>query len=119
MNRVKFTVEWDKLKEPRFTTIRSYRPDKLAYYESRVGHEFTVLKVPTEWSYRGYKLGTATLRPARVVKPAELPAAELLHDVAHGGRPDQGWLERLVAMPSAILLKFENHTGLLHEQGSR
>ena len=119
MNRVKFTVEWDKLADPRFTTIRSYRPEKEEYYRSKVGEAFTLLKVPTEWSYRGHKIGSATLRSVRVVRPAELPAAELQRDVMRGGKPDQGWLDRLLAMPKAVLLEFENDTGLLALKGAR
>ena len=115
MNRIKFTLEWDKLKEPRFTTIRSYRPDKLDFYEHQVGEEFGVFKVPHEFAapWKGTKIGSATLRSARMVEPAKLPAEVLLRDVAYGGKPDQRWLDRLLAMPTAILLEFENHTGIL------
>jgi len=113
MNRIKFTADWDKLDGPRFTTIRSYRPEKHEYYQSKVGEVFTVLRVPHEWSYRGHKVGSATLMSVTVVRPAALPALQLQKDVLIRGKPDQAWLDRLLSMPRAILLEFENHTGLL------
>jgi hypothetical protein len=115
MNRIKFTIEWDKLKDPRFTTIRSYRPDKFDFYECHVGEEFGIFKVPHQFAapWKGTKIGSATLRSVRLVEPARLSAKEILRDVTYEGKPDQWWLDRLLAMPTAIILEFENHTGLL------
>lgn len=117
MNRIKFTADWDKLDGPRFTTIRSYRPEKHTFYQSKVGETFTVLRVPTEWSHKGRKVGEATLVSVTVVRPAALPALQLQQDVEIRGKPDQHWLDRLMAMDRAILLEFENHTGLLGLKG--
>ena len=114
MNRIKFSADWDKLREPRFTTIRSYSREKEEYYRARVGKPFTILRVPNYWwSHRGHKIGTATLRAVRVVTPRDLPAGELHRDVLRDGIPDNGWLERLLTMDRALLLEFENHTGIL------
>ena len=113
MNGIMFSVEWDKLKEPRFTTIRSYNPKKMSFYEHRVGEDFDLIKTNGRYADRGHKIGSATLRSARMFEPAKLPAEVLLRDVAYGGKPDQRWLDRLLAMPTAILLEFENHTGIL------
>lgn len=116
MNRVKFSADWDKLDGPRFTTVRTYRPEKHAYYQSKVGEKFTILRVPHEWSYKGRKIGEATLLSVSVVKPGNLPAAKLQRDVTRGGKVDQASLDRLLKMPTAILLEFENHTGLLAQR---
>ena len=113
MNRIKFSEEWDKLREPRFTTIRSYLREKEEYYRTKVGVEFIILRVPNYWSHRGQKVGTATLRAVRVVTPRDLPAGDLHRDVLRGGKPDPKWMERLLAMDRALLLEFENHTGIL------
>ena len=114
MNRIKFAEDWDKLREPRFTTIRAYRPEKETYYRERVGQEFTILRVRNytdRWG--GRKIGSATLRSVSVVVPAKLPASHLQLDVMRGGKPDQVWLDRLLSMDRALLLEFENHTGIL------
>ena len=115
MNRVKFSVDWDKLRAPQFTTIRSYNLKKEKYYRSLIGQEFTVLRVPHEFAHpsKGRKVGSATLRSVSVILPRNLPAIELQTDVMLGGKPDQKWLDRLLAMDKALLLEFENHTGLL------
>ena len=113
MNRIKFSLFWDKLSQPSFTTIRTYRPDKEAYYRAHVGEEFTILKVNGPYSIRGRKIGTATLRSVEVVRPADLPTAEVLADVQYGGKPDLVWLNRVMAYPKALLLTFDNPTGLM------
>ncbi len=113
MNRLKFAEDWDKLSKPRFTTIRSWRPEKEAYYRSAVGSEFSMIRVPTYWSFRGHKIGSATLKSVRVIVPKELPAETLIEDVRRAGKPVQVWMDRLLAMDKALLLEFENHTGIL------
>ena len=44
MNRIKFSYAWDKLKDPEFTTIRSWTQEKEDYYESWLASEFQVWK---------------------------------------------------------------------------
>ncbi len=117
MNRIKFTEDWDKLREPRFTTIRSYNPGKEEYYRAHIGEAFSILRIRTYRSHPfiGRKIGSATLTDVRVVVPGGIPAAVLHRDVLRGGKPDTEWMERLLAMDRALLLEFENHTGILAE----
>ncbi|MGI0067845.1 MAG: hypothetical protein ACREB9_05445, partial [Thermoplasmata archaeon] len=113
---IKFSEDWDKLKWPRFTTIRTYRPRKFEFYRSHIGEEFTILRVerPT-WSWGGRKVGTATLRRVERVVPREIYFGDLRADVMIAGKMDMAWMARLLAMDHSILLEFENHTGLLKE----
>jgi hypothetical protein len=41
------------------------------------------------------------------------PAIDLARDVQLGGKPSGEWLQKLLAMDKALLLEFENHTGIL------
>lgn len=117
MNRIQFSEDWDKLREPRFTTIRSYRPAKEAYYRSQVGQTMLVWRKTGRAVWNGHKIGTATLLRVETVRPGEMPAEILHRDVMRGGRPDPIWFGRLLDMPRALLLEFENHTGLLGVKG--
>lgn len=111
--RVKFSEDWDKLRSPRFTTIRTWRREKEEFYRAHVGETFTVLRVPTEWSHRGHKIGEATLLKVERVVPSALPLALLVEDVRRNGAPVSVWMDRLSRMEDGLLLTFENHTGLL------
>lgn len=113
MNRIQFSEDWDKLREPRFTTIRTYRPEKEEYYRELVGRDFLVWRKTGRSIWNGHKIGTATLRSVQVVRPSDLPAGDLHRDVLRGGKPDPEWMERLLQMDRALLLEFENHTGNL------
>lgn len=110
---VKFSEDWDKLAQPRFTTIRSYRLDKERFYRKHLGETFTVLRVNNYWSHIGRKIGEATLLGVRVQSPKAIPVDELVRDVSRGGRIDEEWMRRILAMDVALVLEFENHTGLL------
>ena len=113
MNSIKFSEDWDKLGEPRFTTIRSYRREKEEYYRGLLGRDFVLWRATWRSTWNGHKIGTATLRVVRVVTPRDLPAGDLHRDVLRGGHPDPEWMGRLMAMDRALLLEFENHTGLM------
>ena len=113
MKRIRFTEAWDKLADPRFTTIRSYRPEKERYYRSLVGETLTVWHATGRSFWNGRKVGEATLTGVREVRPADLPASLLARDVTLRGRVDTAWWNRLMAMDRALLLEFENHTGIL------
>lgn len=111
--RIKFTADWDKLKLPRFTTIRTYKPEKEQFYRSHKGEVFTILRVPHEWSVRGHKVGEATLLTVERVNPSRLSLPLLLEDIKINGKPEPGWLARIGEMGDGLLLTFENHTGIL------
>lgn len=113
MNRIQFTEDRDKLKAPRFTTIRSYRAEKEEYYRSLVGQTLLVWRKTGRSIWNGHKVGTATLLRVDVVEPRRLPAELLWTDVARDGTVDNAWLRRLMEMDRALLLEFENHTGLM------
>ena len=117
MNRIKFSEDWDKLAEPRFTTIRSYRASKETYYRSQIGRTMTVWRRTGRSVWNGHKIGQAILLRVEAVRPRDLPVTLLIHDVTRGGKPDAEWLARLVDMPKALLLEFENQTGLLALKG--
>lgn len=111
--RIQFSEDWDKLRLPRFTTIRSYRREKEEYYRGLAGQTLVVWRKTGRAFWNGHKIGQATLRSVRVIKPGDLPAAELHADILRGGKPDTVWESRLLAMDRALLLEFENHTGIL------
>ena len=113
MNRIQFSEDWDKLRSPRFTTIRSYRREKEEYYRSLVGKELLVWRKTGRSAWNGHKIGTATLLRVEVVEPRRLSAETLWTDTARNGTVDNAWLRRLMEMDRALLLEFENHTGLL------
>jgi hypothetical protein len=119
MARIKFSEDWDKLADPRFTTIRSYRLSKETYYRSQIGRTLTVWRQTGRSVWNGHKVGQATLLRVSKVKPRDLPVDLLIRDVTRKGKPDAEWLARLVDMPEGLLLEFENHTGLLGLKGSR
>ena len=112
---VKFSVEWDKLKHPRFSTIRSWDARKEEWYRSLIGHTVTMLKVqegrPWAWSGRR-KLGEATLLDVEVVVPRSLPSHIIETDILRNGKPDEAWRTKLLAMDKALMLTFERHSGL-------
>jgi hypothetical protein len=119
VNRLKFSEDWDKLKEPRFTTIRSHSPEKEAYYRGLVGQTLLLWRThrPWGWSVHDHSIGRATLLRVTVVRPADLPDEVLMHDVMQGGKPSDRWKLKLYEMPKALLLELENHTGLLAAKG--
>lgn len=113
MNRIKFTLEWDKLRDPQFTTIRSWNTEKEAYYRRCIGQEFSILLAKNYWDRDARKIGSAILKGVAVVEPARLNAGLLSKDVTFNGKIQQEWHDKLIAMPKALLLEFENCTGLL------
>ena len=113
MKRISFTGDWDKLRDPRFTTIRSYRPEKEAYYRGLVGQTLIVWRKTGRSAWNGHKLGTATLLSVEVVCPRWLPAGMIQQDVMTGGKPDPEWLARLMAMEQGLLLGFESRSRYL------
>ena len=113
MNRISFTEDWDKLRESRFTTIRSYRPEKEQYYRELVGKTLLLWRKTGRSVGNGHGIGQATLLSVEVVCPRHLPMWIIHEDVRRGGVMDNGWLHRLMLMDKGLLLTFENHTGIL------
>lgn len=110
-NLIRFSEDWDKLRDARFTTLRSYHLEKESFYRSRVGKPFAILLTNSYRSFSGTRVGLATLQSVSVVIPREMPTDQLGRDVNRRGKPDQQWLRRLLAMNRALLLEFENHPG--------
>ena len=54
-NRIKFSLLWDKLKDPEFTTIRSWNMYKEDYYRSRIGQEFQVWKIKEVYPFTPFR----------------------------------------------------------------
>jgi len=106
---IRFSEDWDKLASPRFTTIRSYRLDKAAYYRGIIGETFDVVRDHNFNTPQFFEvvLGHAILRSMEVVVPAQLPRTVLEEDVRIRGWPSNRWLRKLLAMPKGLLLTFE------------
>lgn len=109
--RVKFTADWDKLHQSRFTTIRSWRKETEQFYRLHVGETFNLIRTNREWSTTGPKIGEATLVSVERVVPAALPAELVADDVRIRGQVDTAWLLKLNRMTDALLLTFVNPRG--------
>lgn len=107
MNSIKFTYVWDKLKEPEFTTIRSWTIPKEEYYQSSVGQDFQVWKCRETYPFnREYVLFHAYLADEQVIEPDKIPSGLILKDVKLNGVPDQKWIDKILKMDKAIVLTF-------------
>lgn len=109
-NKIKFSHEWDKLKDPEFTTIRSWNQGKEQYYREHVGEKFSVLKVDHYFQNRpGNLICHAWLKGVIVLNPQELPLDLLRRDVSLEGKVSEAWLSKLLAMDKALLLVFSKN----------
>ena len=101
MNRIKFSEDWDKLAEPRFTTIRSYRASKETYYRSQIGKTLTLWRQTGRSVWNGHKIGQAVLLRVEAVRPRDLPVTLLIRDVtrAEAGRRLDGAVGRYAQSP--------------------
>ena len=89
MNRIKFSLLWDKLNEPTFTTIRSWNPDKEDYYRGSINQEFSVQKVHNPYSYTSERVFChAFLIEVKTLKPSEIDRSVLEKDVMLNGIPN-------------------------------
>ena len=110
MNRIKFTRYWDKLNDPKFTTIRSWNPGKEIYYRSCMGSEFQVWKASDMYPFRPeHVICHAWLHEVTVVIPAELSENMILKDVRLDGVVQDRWLAKLLKMDKALLLEFAKY----------
>ena len=107
MNKIKFTVAWDKLKDPVFTTIRSWNPDKEDYYRSSIMQEFSVQKVHNPYSYTSVHVFChAFLIEVKTLRPCEIDRSVLEKDVMINGIPNVDWLTRIMKYEKVLLLTF-------------
>lgn len=106
-NKIKFSHTWDKLKDPEFTTIRSWNQGKEEYYRNLIGEKFTVLKVDNFYSaIPGSLICHAWLKGVIALNPQELPLDTLRRDVSLNGSINQEWLSKLLSMDKALFLVF-------------
>lgn len=107
MNKIKFTLAWDKLKDPVFTTIRSWNSDKEDYYLSSIMQEFSVQKVHNPYSYTSvHVLCHAFLVEVKTLRPSEIDRSVLEKDVMINGIPNVDWLTRIMKYEKVLLLTF-------------
>ena len=52
MNKIRFSHVWDKLRDPEFTTIRTWTKEKEEYYKEHTGEEFQVWKAKEAYPFR-------------------------------------------------------------------
>ena len=107
MNRIKFSLLWDKLKDPVFTTIRSWNPGKEDYYRSSIMQEFSVQKVHNPYSYTSVHVFChAFLVEVKTLRPSEIDRSVLEKDVMLNGTPSPYWLAHIMKYEKVLLLTF-------------
>ncbi|MDE1822532.1 MAG: hypothetical protein KGI98_16970 [Euryarchaeota archaeon] len=108
---IKFSAPWDKLNDRRFSTIRSWTASKERYYAGLIGKSFKVVQGEAAGTNDRFLInrkdrGRAVLRHVIVCVPSEMDRTELMRDVLLDGKPSDLWMNRLLAMPKALLLEF-------------
>ena len=107
MNKIKFTLAWDKLKDLVFTTIRSWNSGKEDYYRSSIMQEFSVQKVHNPYSYTSVHVFChAFLVEVKTLRPSEIDRSILEKDVMINGIPNVDWLTRIMKYEKVLLLTF-------------
>ncbi len=110
MQTMKFSHLWDKLKDPEFTTIRSWTQEKEDYYESWLASEFQVWKCSDRYPFRReHVLFHAFLADMQVLEPIKIPSDLILKDVQLNGIPDQKWIDKIMKMDKCIVLTFARY----------
>jgi hypothetical protein len=105
--RIKFSHVWDKLKEPEWTTIRSWNEEKEDYYRRCIGQEFQVWKAKEAYPFRlEYVICHAYLLDIQVVDPKNIPLGVLQKDVTFNGSIERTWIDRIMKKNAVILLAF-------------
>ena len=106
-NRIKFSLLWDKLNDPEFTTIRSWNMYKEDYYRSRIGQEFQVWKIKEVYPFTPqYVMFHAWLEDINVVKPLTIPTQVLAKDIQLNGQESAKWVKKILKNEKVIVLKF-------------
>ena len=107
MNKIKFSLLWDKLNDPEFTTIRSWNKEKEEYYRSCIWQEFSVWKVKNTFSYfPEHVICHAFLQDVKRMKSKDLDKAILEKDVSLDGKPDTDWITKIMNNDEVLLLSF-------------
>ena len=110
MNKIRFSHVWDKLRDPEFTTIRSWNKEKENYYKEHTGEEFQVWKALDRYPFRKERVIThAWLYRVSVVKPSDLPETVILKDVRLDGAVQERWRTKILKMDKALLLEFAKY----------
>ncbi len=110
MNRIKFSLLWDKLNDPEFTTIRSWNNEKEEYYRNHIGEEFSVLKVKNQYSVRPeHMICHAFLLDVKRMKTKDIDNATLVKDVSLNGQPSADWIIKIMKNETVLLLTFSKH----------
>ena len=106
-NRIKFSLLWDKLNDPEFTTIRSWNTYKEDYYRSRIGQEFQVWKIKEVYPFTPqYVIFHVWLEDIDVVKPLTIHTQVLAKDVRLNGQESAKWVKKILKNEKVIVLKF-------------
>ena len=107
MNKIRFSHVWDKLRDPEFTTIRSWNKEKENYYKEHTGEEFQVWKAKEAYPFRlEYVICHAYLLEIQVVDPKNIPLGVLQKDVTFNGSIEGTWIDRIMKNKTVILLAF-------------
>ena len=107
MNRIKFSYAWDKLRDPLFTTIRSWDTKKEDHYRSHIWQKFQVWKVGVAYPFRPeYVICHAYLLDVKAINPNELDTTVIEKDVLLNGTVQQDWIKRILKYEKALLLTF-------------
>ena len=110
MNRIKFSLLWDKLNDPTFTTIRSWNNEKEEHYRSHIGEEFSVWKIKNQYSIRPeYVICHAFLLDVKRTKTKAIDKATLEKDVSLNGQPSADWIIKIMKNDEVLLLTFSKH----------
>ena len=105
--RIKFSHVWDKLKEPEWTTIRSWNEEKEKYYQQQIGKQFTVMYIDKPWpSKNGKLICYAYLRNVVLIPGQLIPDCVLRKDVTLDGVPQMDWYDKIRKMDKTIMLQF-------------
>ena len=107
MNKIRFSHVWDKLRDPEFTTIRSWNKEKENYYKEHTGEEFQVWKAKEAYPFRlEYVICHAYLLEIQVVDPKNIPLGVLQKDVTFNGSIERTWIDRIMKNKTVLLLAF-------------
>ena len=107
MNRIKFTLYWDKLDYPIFTTIRPWSQSKEHYYRSFIGEKFQVWKAKEKYPFISqFVICHAWLEKVETYKPSEIPTPILEKDLMLNGQFCLSWLKRILKNEEVIILTF-------------